>query len=111
CPPRNQRPRVSPRARPAGSVASTPHTRGTAPRKIEGPQRRAAREATVDREMELMRDAKTIAVVGVSSDPSRPSHDVARYLIDAGFEVYLVNPTEEGEILGRPVYARVQDLP
>ena len=65
----------------------------------------------MDRAMELMRDAKTIAVVGVSSDPSRPSHDVARYLIDAGFEVYLVNPTGEGEILGHPVYARVQDLP
>ncbi|MPZ98379.1 MAG: CoA-binding protein [Dehalococcoidia bacterium] len=61
--------------------------------------------------MELMRDARAIAVVGISPDPSRPSHDVARYLIEAGFEVYLVNPTEEGEILGRPVYARVQDLP
>jgi uncharacterized protein len=58
----------------------------------------------------LIAEAKTIAVVGVASDPTRPSHDVAKYLIDAGYEVYLVNPTE-AEIFGRPVYARVQDVP
>ena len=60
---------------------------------------------------ELMRDAKTIAVVGFSSDPARASHQVAQYLIDAGFTVYLVNPLERGEALGRPVYASVRDLP
>jgi predicted CoA-binding protein len=60
--------------------------------------------------MTLMRDAKTIAVVGVSSNPSRPSNDVTRYLIDAGFTIYLVNPTET-EIFGMPVYASVRDLP
>ena len=64
----------------------------------------------MDRAMELMRDARTIAVVGVSADPARPSNDVARYLIDAGFTVYLVNPTER-EIFGRPVYASLRDLP
>lgn len=66
----------------------------------------------MDRAMEIMRDARTIAVVGVRSDPSRPSHDVARYLIDAGYKVYLVNPDEAGgEIFGLPVYASVRDLP
>lgn len=64
----------------------------------------------MDRAMEIIRDAKTIAVVGVSSRPGRPSHDVARYLIDHGYEVYLVNPTET-EIFGMPVYASVRDLP
>ena len=64
----------------------------------------------MDRAMELIRDAKTIAVVGVSARPGRPSHDVARYLIDHGYEVYLVNPTET-EIFGMPVYASVRDLP
>jgi len=49
-------------------------------------------------------------VVGVSSDPRRDSHDVARYLIDTGYTVYLVNPLEQ-EVLGRPVYASVRDLP
>lgn len=64
----------------------------------------------MEREVELMRAAKTIAVVGVSSNPTRPSHDIARYLIDAGYKVYLVNPNET-EIFGMPVYDTVRDLP
>lgn len=64
----------------------------------------------MDRAMELMRDAKTIAVVGVSSRPERDSHDVARYLLEHGYTVYMVNPTEQ-EVLGQPVYASVADLP
>ena len=57
-----------------------------------------------------MRDAKTIAVVGVSADPSKTSHNIARYLIDQDYTVYLVNPTET-EVLGRPCYASLQDVP
>lgn len=64
----------------------------------------------MDRAMEIIRDAKRIAVVGVSSRPDRPSNEVAQYLIDHGYEVYLVNPAES-EIFGRPVYASVRDLP
>ena len=64
----------------------------------------------MDRAMELMRDAKTIAVVGVSSRPERDSHDVARYLMQHGYRVYMVNPTEQ-EVLGQRVYARVSELP
>lgn len=60
--------------------------------------------------IETMVRARTIAVVGVSSNPQLPSNDVARYLIEAGYTVYLVNPTET-EIFGRPVYASVRDLP
>ena len=58
----------------------------------------------------LVAEAKTIALYGIASDPSRPSNEVARYLIDAGYDVYLVNPTE-AEVFGRPVYARLQDVP
>ncbi|MDA0301613.1 MAG: CoA-binding protein [Chloroflexi bacterium] len=65
----------------------------------------------MDRSLELMRDAKTIAVVGVSSKPDRASNEVAKHLIDAGYTVYLVNPVEEGEIFDRPVYDSVQELP
>ncbi len=54
--------------------------------------------------------SRTIAVVGASSDPRRASNDVAKYLIDAGYTVYLVNPTET-EILGQRVYPSVRDLP
>jgi predicted CoA-binding protein len=65
----------------------------------------------MERSLELMRDAKTIAVVGVSSKPDRASNEVAKYLIDAGYTVYLVNPVEEGEIFGLPVYDSVEELP
>jgi predicted CoA-binding protein len=64
----------------------------------------------LERPLELMRNARTIAVVGVSSLPEKPSHDVTRYLIDAGYTVYLVNP-DETEIFGKLVYARLQDVP
>lgn len=58
----------------------------------------------------LIREARVVAVYGIAADPSRPSHEVARYLIEAGYEVYLVNPTE-AEVLGHPVYPRLQDVP
>jgi predicted CoA-binding protein len=64
---------------------------------------------------QLLRDARTIAVVGITSDTARASfvsYGVAKYLIDAGYDVYLVNPAEvEDELLGRPVYDRLQDVP
>ncbi len=66
----------------------------------------------MDRAAELMRDAKTIAVVGVTTQRDRPANDIARYLIDRGFTVYLVNPTEVGqEMLGQIIHPSVQSLP
>jgi uncharacterized protein len=40
----------------------------------------------------LVRESRTVAVVGLSDNPSRPSHGVARYLVRAGLTVYPVNP-------------------
>ncbi|MBK32671.1 MAG: CoA-binding protein [Chloroflexi bacterium] len=57
-----------------------------------------------------MKKSKSIAVVGVSARPNRPSYEVAEYLIDVGYEVFLVNPRET-EILGRRVYDSVSSLP
>ncbi len=65
---------------------------------------------SLERPLQLLRDARTIAVVGISSDPTRPSNRVTKYLIDAGFTVYLVNPAET-EVFGLPVYDRLRDLP
>ena len=65
----------------------------------------------LDRAQELLRDAKTIAVVGVKNDPEKASYYVPAYLIGAGYTVYLVNPDVTGEVLGLPVYDRAQDLP
>lgn len=59
----------------------------------------------------LLESAESIAVVGISPRPDRPSYEVAAYLIAAGYRVYLVNPTEPGPILDRPVFDALSDLP
>jgi hypothetical protein len=59
----------------------------------------------------ILKSMKRIAVVGLSSNPARPSHDVAAYLQRAGFEVIPVNPAESGEILGQKVYADLASVP
>ena len=51
----------------------------------------------------LLKQLRRIAVVGVSRDWNRPSHFVAKYLIDHGYTVFAVNPRYE-EVLGRPCY-------
>ena len=66
----------------------------------------------MDRAQELIRDAKTIAVVGVTTKRHRPANDIARYLVEQGFTVYLVNPTEVGaEMFGLPIYPTLASLP
>lgn len=59
---------------------------------------------------ELLDTAKTIAVVGLSSKPSRPSFGVARYLQASGYRIIPVNPNES-EVLGEKCYARLEDIP
>ena len=51
----------------------------------------------------LLKEAKTIAVVGISDKPDRPSNDVARYLIERGYDVIPVNPALES-VLGRKCF-------
>ena len=62
--------------------------------------------AAVDR----MLKAKRVAVVGMSDDPTRPSHGIGGYLAAHGYEVIPVNPTHE-KVLGRKCYARLSDVP
>ena len=59
---------------------------------------------------QLIRRAKTIAVVGCSPNPARPSHFVAEYLIAAGYEVIPINPGHK-TLLGRTCYRSVLDVP
>ena len=54
--------------------------------------------------------AGTIAVVGCSPNPERPSHSIARYLIDSGYNVIPVNPGHR-ELLGRPCYPTLAGIP
>lgn len=59
----------------------------------------------------LLRETRTVAVVGASDNPARPSNDVLRYLARSShFELYPVNPNI-AEIDGIPVYPRLADLP
>ena len=64
-----------------------------------------------DRELQaLLGDARTIAVVGLSSKPNRPSFQVATYLQDHGYRIVPVNPGE-ADVLGEPAYASLLDIP
>lgn len=54
--------------------------------------------------------ARRIAVVGLSPDPYRASHGVARSLIDRGYEIVPVNPTVD-EVLGLRSYPSLSDVP
>lgn len=58
---------------------------------------------------DILATARTIAVVGLSSDQSRPSHDVAAYLQDAGYNIIPVNP-HETEVLGVPAVPSLREL-
>ena len=59
---------------------------------------------------QILKSAKTIAVIGMSNKPERASYEVAGYLQSRGYEILPVNPAYAGqEILGRPVYATLQE--
>lgn len=58
---------------------------------------------------ELLTSANTIAMVGASSDPSRPSHGIFGRLLAAGYHVIPVNPGES-EVLGQKAYASLRDV-
>jgi len=66
--------------------------------------------ASADAILELLRKYKTIAVVGLSSNPMRPSYGVTEYIQGAGYRIIPVNPNET-EVLGERSYARLEDVP
>ena len=59
---------------------------------------------------EILKDSHTIAVVGLSSNPMRPSNGVAEYLKRAGYRVIPVNPNEH-EVLGEKCYGSLEEIP
>ena len=58
----------------------------------------------------VLQEYKTIAMVGLSSDWSRPSNFVAKYLLDRGFTIIPVNPKNE-QILGQKCYPNLESIP
>jgi len=61
---------------------------------------------------DILTTCKSIALVGASKKPHRPSHRVMKFLIGQGYALYPVNPGLAGtELLGRKVYASLSDIP
>ena len=58
----------------------------------------------------ILKNTTTIAVVGLSPKPSRPSNQVAQYLKDAGYTIIPVNPGQD-TLLGLPCYPSLQAIP
>jgi len=58
----------------------------------------------------LLRSAKTIAVVGLSSRRSRPSYGVSEYMQSSGYRIIPVNPNES-EVLGEKSWASLEEVP
>ena len=59
---------------------------------------------------EILRDARTIAVVGASPRPNRPSHGVMRYLLEHGYRVIPVRPRDCDEVLGVPCVGSLGEI-
>ncbi len=60
--------------------------------------------------LDILARYKTIAVVGLSSNPARPSYGVTEYMQSAGYRIVPVNPNER-EVLGEQSYASLEDVP
>jgi predicted CoA-binding protein len=60
---------------------------------------------------QILADARTIALVGASPKPWRPSNEVMRYLLDAGYRVIPVRPRDCDEVLGVPCVTSLAEIP
>ena len=63
-----------------------------------------------DQIADLLKNAKTIAVVGLSDSPLRPSHGVSAYMQSQGYRIIPVNP-QISDALGEPSYASLLEVP
>ena len=59
---------------------------------------------------DMLAKSKTIAVIGISDSPAKPSHYVSAYMQQHGYKIYPVNPSIP-EVLGEKSYASLSDLP
>jgi hypothetical protein len=63
-----------------------------------------------DRITEVLKQAKTIAVVGLSNNPMKPSYDVSQYMQRHGYRIIPVNPGVQS-VLGEKAYASLDEVP
>ncbi len=59
----------------------------------------------------LLEESRNIAVVGLSDNPYRTSHAIARFLQGVGYRIFPVNPNLTGPVLGEEPYATVEEIP
>jgi predicted CoA-binding protein len=59
---------------------------------------------------DILTKYKRIAVVGLSSNPARPSYEVTQYIQSVGYQIVPVNPNET-DVLGEPSYASLEEVP
>jgi len=59
---------------------------------------------------EILKDAKTIAVIGASNNPIKSAYRIPKYLQDAGYNVIPINPNSEN-VLGVKTYKSISDIP
>lgn len=65
---------------------------------------------TIDDQLQTILQMKTIAVVGLSPNPHRPSNDVSLFMQSRGYTIIPVNPGHD-EIMGLTAYPRLADIP
>jgi len=69
------------------------------------------KEPTAEETRAILDNVGTIAVVGASDDPSRPSHAVTRFLIEEEYRVFPVNPRLKGKrLFGEKVYGALSEI-
>ncbi len=76
------------------------------PEKLKAQEKRP----TLERLAQILKDAKTIATVGLSAKPDRPGHAIPAYLQQQGYRIIPVNPNLS-EALGEKAYASLRDIP
>ncbi|GAA4522029.1 CoA-binding protein [Brachybacterium paraconglomeratum] len=78
---------------------------------VQAPPSRTWQGPSAPERLGILRRARSIAIVGASTNPARASYFVATYLLSSSpYDVYFVNPRAT-TILGQPVYASLADLP
>jgi predicted CoA-binding protein len=70
----------------------------------------SAEKSEAERITELLKSSKTIAVVGLTDNPLRPSYGVSRYMQSQGYRIIPVNPNVR-DTLGEQAYASLLDVP